>query len=100
MATLYTHAFFGLGLAQMASRRRLRPLFWILAAVLPVIPDVDAFSPYAYGSIWGHRGFTHSLCFALAISLVAAAAACRFLGVRFWPLWVVTVTVFRGGSRP
>ena len=89
MATLYSHALVGLGMGRIFTARRMSFPFWILAAVLPMVPDCDAFSPYAYGSIWGHRGFTHSLCFALGVSFLAAASAFRFLGVRFWPLLVL-----------
>jgi inner membrane protein len=87
MATLYTHAVVGLGLGSVFTSRRVHPLFWILAGFLPIVPDFDAFSTSPYGSLWGHRGFTHSLCFALGLSLVAAALAFRFLQARFWPLF-------------
>lgn len=86
MATIYTHALVGIGLGKILTYRRARPLFWVLAAFLPIVPDFDAFSTSAYGTLWGHRGFTHSLSFALAISLLAAGLACRYLRMRFWPL--------------
>jgi inner membrane protein len=86
MATIYTHAVVGLGLAKVFTSRRLPPLFWILAGLLPIVPDFDSFSSYSYGSMWGHRGFTHSLCFALGIGLIAAGAASRCLKIDFWPL--------------
>src|SRR6516164_3500873 len=89
MATLYTHAVVGLGMGKILTIRRMSWFFWILVVLLPIVPDLDAFSPYAYGSIWGHRGFTHSLCFALGIGLVAAALTFRFLGVRFWMLFAL-----------
>jgi inner membrane protein len=86
MATIYTHAFVGLGLGKVFATRRMPALFWMLAGLLPIVPDFDAFSPYSYGSLWGHRGFTHSLCFAFGLSLLAAASAFRFLPMKFWPL--------------
>jgi inner membrane protein len=89
MATIYTHAFVGLGIGKVFATRRLPAWFWLLACFLPIVPDFDAFSSAAYGSLWGHRGFTHSLCFALGLSLLAAALAYRLLPVKFWPLWVL-----------
>ena len=87
MATIYTHAFVGLGIGKVFATRRLPVWFWLLAGFLPIVPDFDVFSLCAYGSLWGHRGFTHSLCFALGLSLPAVALTFRFLPVRFWPLW-------------
>jgi inner membrane protein len=47
--------------------------FWVLSAVCGVLPDADALGFYLgvpYGSTFGHRGFTHSLLFALIIGLL------------------------------
>ena len=74
MATTYTHAFVGLGLARLYATRPMPWLYWGLAAILPTVPDLDVFSPAAYGSPLGHRGITHSLVFALLLSVVAASA--------------------------
>jgi len=63
--------------------------FWILAAVLPAMPDLDVFSPWHYGHILGHRGFTHSLSFALALALVAAFPTFRWLRINFWALLAI-----------
>jgi inner membrane protein len=89
MATLYTHAFVGIGLGALSSRRHRPWGFWILAAVLPSIPDLDVFSPYRYGTILGHRGFTHSLSFALAAALIAAALTFRRFRMNFWALLAI-----------
>ena len=73
MATIYTHAFVGLGMGKIFTNGRMPFLFWLLTGFLPIVPDLDAFSSHAYGSIWGHRGFTHSIVFAalLAGAIVA-----------------------------
>ena len=67
MPTIYTHGIVGLGAAGVIFPRCWSWLFWILSGFLPMIPDFDAFSPAAYGTPFGHRGFTHSFLFALAI---------------------------------
>jgi inner membrane protein len=86
MATIYTHAFVGLGIAPLYVPRCRRWLYWTLAAVLAVAPDFDAFSTAAYGSTFGHRGFTHSLPFALWAGFLTASLAFRPLGGSFWVL--------------
>ena len=88
--TVYTHSFVGLGLGVVFGRSRMPPLYWTLAATLPIIPDLDAFSVASYGdSILGHRGITHTLVFAVAVGIATAALVCRRIPMRFWMLAVV-----------
>ncbi|MFA5074466.1 MAG: metal-dependent hydrolase [Nitrospirota bacterium] len=53
--------------------------FWLLAAFCSVLPDVDIVGYYyfgiKYGSMFGHRGFFHSLFFAFLVSSVTALLA-------------------------
>src|SRR5437016_14256022 len=86
MPTIYTHGIVGLGAAGVIFPRCWSWLFWILSGFLPMIPDLDAFSPAAYGTPFGHRGFTHSFLFALAIGLLAAGLSFKYLRMRFWSL--------------
>lgn len=54
-----------------------------------MLPDLDVLGfnlGVAYGSPFGHRGFSHSLCFALALALFAAGFY-RTLGTRFLTAW-------------
>lgn len=86
MATTYTHAVVGLGLAQLYRPGRRRWLYWSLAAILAVFPDIDAFSSATYGAILGHRGWTHSLLFSLWLALLVASLTFRPLQASFWAL--------------
>ena len=86
MATIYTHSAVGLGLARLYADRPMPWTYWILAAALPVIPDLDAFSTGAYGALFDHRGITHTLVFALVVGAAAAAATFRYFKVRYWSL--------------
>jgi inner membrane protein len=86
MATLYTHTFVGLGLARLYADRPMPWAYWGLAALLPIVPDLDVFSTADYGTPLGHRGITHSLVFALSLGAVAAAAVYRKCRVRWWSL--------------
>lgn len=86
MTTLYTHAVAGLGLARWCADRHMPWSYWTLAAVLPLLPDLDVFSMAPYGSPLGHRGVTHSLLFALATGLIAASIVARPLRRQWWML--------------
>lgn len=54
--------------------------FWVCAALCSVVPDLDVVTSafgIPYGSVWGHRGFTHSLLFAVLVGCLIAALAFR-----------------------
>jgi inner membrane protein len=76
MASAFTHAFFAaaMGKVYTASRRPAR--FWLLSMLCAVLPDADALG-LAFGvpfdSMFGHRGLTHSLAFALALAFAVVA---------------------------
>jgi inner membrane protein len=72
MCTIYTHGVVGLGAGTLYARSKMPARFWMLAALLPMLPDADSFWDAPYGSMLGHRGFTHSLLFALLVSFAAA----------------------------
>jgi inner membrane protein len=84
--TPYTHAFLGLGLGNVVTERRMPWLFWVLSGLLPITPDFDAFSLHRYGDMLGHRGWTHSLTFALVLGTATALVTFRYFKVKFWPL--------------
>jgi inner membrane protein len=89
MATLYTHVAVGLGMARICAARPMPWAYWGLAAVLPMIPDLDVFSTANYGTPLGHRGITHSLLFAQLLGMIAAGLVFRTLRVRWWLLAAV-----------
>ena len=74
MPTLITHGAIGLisGAAspQLGRGRR----FWLFALLCPLLPDADVIAfklgiPYSH--VLGHRGFSHSLLFALLVGIAA-----------------------------
>ena len=72
MPSFMTHAVVGLALGQ-ASRAGWGAdwRFWCMAVFCSVLPDVDALGfrvGIPYGSVWGHRGLTHSLAFAALVA--------------------------------
>ena len=83
MPTVFTHAVVGYAAARAAAgRRRFSGRILILAALLPVVPDLDVFLRpwFRYGHLFGHRGFSHSLLFALFVGVLAAVACRRDAG--------------------
>jgi inner membrane protein len=77
--TILTHAVVAVALGAAASgRRRMPARFWLLAAGLAMLPDVDVLAwplGLAHDPRWGHRGITHSLFAALAVAVLATLAA-------------------------
>jgi inner membrane protein len=72
MASAFTHAFFAAAMGKVYAVRPLPARFWVLSMLCSVLPDADVLSfafGVPYGSMFGHRGITHSLAFALALAL-------------------------------
>jgi inner membrane protein len=98
MPTTLTHALVGLGLAEVFAARPMPPAFYGVSAALSLAPDLDVVAfrfGIPYGSRFGHRGFSHSLCCAALLSFLVAALGSSYLGVPWWLLasfaWVVVV---------
>jgi inner membrane protein len=94
MASAFSHAFAALALGKAYTGRNMPWRFWGLAIASAVLPDADIISfglGIPYESMFGHRGLTHSLPFALVWGLLVVQ--CEFKQVvRFsrlwWSLWV------------
>lgn len=92
MASVFTHSFTGLALGKILFAGPMPTRFWVLAAVCGSLPDIDAIGhvlgvPYA--SLWGHRGMTHSIAFALVAGITTATLAFRetpVLSAQWWAL--------------
>jgi inner membrane protein len=76
-----------LGVGNYASRRLL-----VFSAVCAMLPDIDTVGfklGIAYASQWGHRGFTHSIAFALLVAVLAACFS-RQLKSRAWVVFLLS----------
>jgi inner membrane protein len=85
MPTVMTHAVVGAGLGVLFTSRKMPPLFWITTVALAMAPDLDVLAfrlGIAYQAPLGHRGFTHSLLFALMAGCTAGLLTHRRLGGR------------------
>lgn len=92
MPTVFTHPAAALALAAFLRRR---PTFSLLIAgsICTVLPDADVVGLYLgvpYGHPAGHRGFSHSLLFAVLIGALVAAFWRRFV-TRDHQDWVLFV---------
>jgi inner membrane protein len=72
MATILTHGIVGYTIAKICVRKPVNPIYWVLAFIVPMLPDLDVFGAkygIRYEDCWGHRGAVHSIAFALAASM-------------------------------
>lgn len=96
MPSLFGHVLVPLSLRVGLGARYMNTRLTVFCAASAVLPDLDTIG-YAlgvpYGSVWGHRGVSHSLAFALAWALTSVLAA-RRLGTTRWAtfltVWIST----------
>src|SRR5262245_55722911 len=80
MASVLSHPAVPLALSVALGPDRVPPALTAAACAASVLPDIDAVGFAAgvpYGHLFGHRGFTHSLFFALATALFCSLFAER-----------------------
>lgn len=85
MASAFSHAVVALAMGRAVTRTVMDRRALLLGAASAVIPDLDVLGMYAgieYEALWGHRGLTHSLCFAALWGAVLAGLCYREQPVR------------------
>lgn len=93
MPSAFTHAFAAFALGKVSGVKR-HARFWVLSIFCAIVPDVDVVSFYfgvERGSMFGHRGLTHSLLFALLLALAVVWLAFKKIkpfSKRWWMLFV------------
>ena len=68
MASAFGHALAAITLGTNFSKILKSWKFWVLGVICSIFPDLDVIGfqfQIPYDSFWGHRGFSHSLLFAL-----------------------------------
>lgn len=76
MPTIVSHAVVGLAAASLFSPKGASTRFWVLSTVCPVVADLDVVAfrfGIPYDHVFGHRGFFHSLFFALVLGVGVTA---------------------------
>ena len=92
MPTGLTHGLVAIAGGKICFAAKLPKRFWVLAVICSAIPDLDTIGlqlgiPYKH--FLGHRGFFHSLTFALILSLLVVVLGFRSAKVfskRWWSL--------------
>jgi len=90
MPTIITHAAVPLCLGLGLGRKTIPTRLLLAGIALSMLPDADVLAfkfGVAYGNVFGHRGFTHSLLFAFAVPLLAAWLGRRWLKASLLRCW-------------
>ncbi len=80
MATIITHPVVPMALGLALGSKSISWRLFCAGIICSILPDLDVVMfrfGVDYGSPFGHRGFTHSLCFALLIGALCALFAKR-----------------------
>jgi inner membrane protein len=78
MATVLSHAVAAMALKSAFPDRKVPRRLLLLGAAFSMAPDADVLSFHfgiPYGDLFGHRGFTHSLFFAVVLAATGMLAA-------------------------
>lgn len=78
MPTIVTHSLVAVLLGKSYAAGRMPARFWILSVMCAILPDADVIGfslGISYGNVLGHRGLSHSLVFAVVLSLIAVFLA-------------------------
>jgi inner membrane protein len=100
MPTAFTHPAIPLAIGLGLGKDVIPTPLLIAGVVVSVLPDLDVFAfryGISYASNFGHRGFSHSLLFALILAFFGACAI-RYFHTSFWRsfLFLFLVAVSHG----
>lgn len=90
MPTIITHAVIPLSLGIGLGSKIIPPRLLLAGIVIAMLPDADVLAfkfGVAYGHVFGHRGFTHSLLFALVLPTLLLAFH-RFFNASLTRIWL------------
>lgn len=76
MPTIFTHAFVASAIGRLQQPCLWTTRFWVLSIICSILPDADVIGYLGgveYGSVFGHRGITHSLSFALVVAVLVVS---------------------------
>ncbi|MEO9965720.1 MAG: metal-dependent hydrolase [Reichenbachiella sp.] len=75
MASAFGHAIIAVSIKTGFPQKHFTPRVLLVGVCCTILPDIDVLAfkfGIAYGSFWGHRGFSHSILFALLIGVICA----------------------------
>lgn len=91
MPTIISHPAAAIGFFPWFRRRLKHPAILLTGMILTAVPDIDVIGfrfGIAYGDLFGHRGFTHSLFFALTFGGLVAWLVARLFRTGFREVWL------------
>ena len=100
MPTVLTHPAVPLALALGTGGRLTPPRVLAVGVVCSLLPDVDSLGFWAgvpYASLFGHRGVTHSLFFAMLVAAIGCAAAPALGAGRAWAFSFLAISTASHG---
>ncbi|MEO9805287.1 MAG: metal-dependent hydrolase [Reichenbachiella sp.] len=75
MASAFGHAVVAIALGKSFSQKHISWLVILVGVICTIVPDLDVIAfkfGIPYESFWGHRGFSHSILFALLFGILCA----------------------------
>jgi inner membrane protein len=96
VASALSHVFVGIALGRIYRARPMPWRFWVLSGLCAVLPDADVVGfavGVDYDDLLGHRGLSHSVCFAFVLGGGVVCGAFRDLA-RFSTAWWSLVLYF------
>jgi inner membrane protein len=87
MATIFTHPLVPITIGLIAGKDRVSSKLMLWSAVASIIPDGDVIAfnfGISYASEFGHRGFTHSIIFAVFIGLIGILMHKQLKATKVW----------------
>ena len=75
MASVFGHAVAAIAIGSSLSKPFKSIKFWLICIGCAILPDLDVIGfsfGISYNSFWGHRGFSHSIVFALLMGVFFA----------------------------
>ena len=94
MPSYITHALVGAAAGKIHTARKMPLRFWLLSMFCTGIVDLDVIAfnlGIPYESFFGHRGFFHSLFFAVLLALLVVCVFFRdrkLFSRQWWILWL------------
>jgi inner membrane protein len=100
MPSIISHPAVAIAARMVGGRQWISNRLFAAAIIVSILPDADAIGfllKIPYGNILGHRGFSHSIVFAVAISLLGMLAASRLRARRITAFLVLFISIISHG---
>jgi inner membrane protein len=96
MPSIISHPAIAIAARMIGGTERVSARLFVAAIIASILPDVDAIGfrlGIAYGNALGHRGFSHSIAFALIIGLLGMLLASRLRSGRIAVFLVLFISI-------